>query len=161
MVRETLNGYTIQRRKQNKTEADCLRRNLKREPYEKNISLSESIGKNMGKKTVKEKTKVEQQFDHVKSKITGWEEYRKSGSQLGPWLALLLGALVTTAGLFIGFISIRFSYDFYVGIIVAIIGILIIIAAWNWSGKRSKGERDVEDKILNLKSDLSLLEKER
>jgi hypothetical protein len=114
----------------------------------------------MGKKTVKEKTKIEHQFDHVRSKITGWEEYRKSGSQVGPWILLFLGALVTTGGLFTAFISIRFRYDFYIGIIVAIVGILIIIAAWNWSGKRSKGERDVEDKILNLKSDLSLIEKE-
>jgi hypothetical protein len=129
--------------------------------YEKNISLSEPIGKIMGKKTVKEKTKIEQQFDHVKSKITGWEDYRKSGSQIGPWISLFLGAFVTTAGLFTGIISIRFSTGFYIGIIVMIIGILIIIAAWNWSKKRSKGEKDVEDKILNLKGDLSLLEKER
>jgi hypothetical protein len=115
----------------------------------------------MGKKTPKEQTKIEQQFDHVKSKITGWEEYRKSGSQIGPWMLLFLGALVTTLGFFTVFISIRFSTGFYSGIIVAIVGILIIIAAWNWSGKRSRGEKDVEDKILNLKGDLSLLEKER
>ena len=115
----------------------------------------------MGKKTVKEKTKIEQQFDHVKGKITGWEDYRKSGSQIGPWISLFLGAFVTTAGLFTGIISIRFGMGFYIGIIVMIIGILIILAAWNWSKKRSKGGKDVEDKILNLKGELSLLEKER
>ena len=129
--------------------------------YEKNISLFESIGKNMGKKTPKEQTRIEQQFDHVKSKISGWEDYRKSGSQIGPWMLLFIGALVTTLGFFTAFISIRFSTGFYSGIIVAIMGILIIIAAWNWSGKRSRGEKDIEDKILNLKTDLSLLEKER
>jgi|WetSurMetagenome_2_1015567.scaffolds.fasta_scaffold05341_5 hypothetical protein len=161
MVRETGTHTKSSATNTKKTKAHALIRNLKREPCEKNISLFESIGKTMGKKTVKEKTKVEQQFDHVKSKIEGWEEYRKSGSQVGPLLVLFIGALITTAGLFTGFISIRFSYGFYAGIIVAIVGILIIIAAWNWSGKRSKGERDIEDKILNLKSDLSLLEKER
>jgi hypothetical protein len=110
----------------------------------------------MGKKTVKEKSPIEQQFDTVKSKITGWENYRKSGSQIGPWILLLLGALVTTVGFYSGI----FSNIFIVGIIIGIIGILIIIAAWSWSRKRSKGERDVEDKIFNLKGELSLLEKE-
>jgi hypothetical protein len=124
---------------------------------EKNISLFESIGKNMGKKTVKEKTPIEYQFDQVRSKIEGWENYRKSGSQIGPWILLLLGAFVATAGFFSGI----FSDILVVGIIVGTIGILIIIAAWSWSGKRSKGERDVEDKILNLKGELFLLEKER
>ena len=47
------------------------------------------------------------------------------------------------------------------GISVGIIGILIIIAAWIWSRKRSKGQRDVEEKILTMKGDLALLEKER
>ena len=111
----------------------------------------------MGKKTVKEKTPIEYQFDQVKSKIKGWENYRKSGSQIGPWILLLLGAFVATVGFFSGI----FSDILIVGIIVVTIGILIIIAAWRWSGKRSKGERDVEDKILNLKGELSLLEKER
>jgi hypothetical protein len=124
---------------------------------EKNISLFESIGENMGKKTVKEKTSIEYQFDQVKSKITGWENYRKSGSQIGPWILLLLGALVTTVGFFSGI----FSDILIVGIIVGTIGVLIIIAAWSWSRKRSKGERDVEDKIFNLKGELSLLEKEQ
>jgi hypothetical protein len=124
---------------------------------EKNISLFESIGKNMGKKTVKEKTPIEYQFDQVKSKVKGWENYRKSGSQIGPWILLLLGALVATMGFFSGI----FSDILIVGIIVGTIGILIIIAAWSWSRKRSKGERNVEDKILNLKGELSLLEKER
>ncbi len=111
----------------------------------------------MGKKTVKEKTPIEYQFDQVRSKIKGWENYRKSGSQIGPWILLLLGALVATVGFFSGI----FSDILIVAIIIGIIGILIIIAAWSWSGKRSKGERDVEDKILNLKGELSLLEKER
>jgi len=111
----------------------------------------------MGKKTVTEKTPIEYQFDQVKSKIEGWENYRKSGSQIGPWILLLLGAFVATVGFFSGI----FSDILVVGIIVVTIGILIIIAAWSWSGKRSKGERDVEDKILNLKGELSLLEKER
>jgi hypothetical protein len=107
----------------------------------------------MGKKTIKEKAKIEQQFDHVKSKITGWEDYRKAGSQIGPWILLLLGALVTTLGFFSGI----FSNRFILGIIVGIVGILIIIAAWIWSKRRSKGEKNIEDKILNLKSELSRL----
>jgi hypothetical protein len=111
----------------------------------------------MGKKTVKEKTPLERQFDQVKSKITVWENYRKSGSQIGPWLLLLLGALVTTVGFFSGI----FSDRIILGISVGIIGILIIIAAWSWSGKRSKGKRDVEEKILTMKGELSLFEKER
>ena len=53
----------------------------------------------------------------------------------------------------------------FIGGIVAaffgIIGILIIIAAWSWSEKRSKGQRDVEDIILTMKGELSLFEKER
>jgi len=111
----------------------------------------------MGKKTVKEKTPIEYQFDQVKSKIKGWENYRKSGSQIGPWILLLIGALVATGGVFSGI----FSDILIVAIIVGTIGILIIIAAWSWSRKRSKGERDVKDKILNLKGELSLLKKER
>lgn len=124
---------------------------------EKNISLYEFKGKNMRKKTVKEKPPIDQHFDEVKSKITGWENYRKSGSQIGPWSLLLLGALITTAGFFSGI----FSDRFILGISVGIIGILIIIAAWSWSRKRSKGQRDVEDKILTMKGELFLLEKER
>jgi hypothetical protein len=51
----------------------------------------------MGKKTVKEKTPIEYQFDQVKSKVKGWENYRKSGSQIGPWILLLLGAVEFSA----------------------------------------------------------------
>jgi hypothetical protein len=124
---------------------------------EKNISLFESIGETMGKKTVKEKPPLELQFDHVKDKITGWEKYRNAGSQIGPWIMLLSGALIAT----VGFFSAIFGSITTIGIIVGISGILIIIAAWSWSRKRSKGQRDVEDKILTMKGDLALLEKER
>jgi hypothetical protein len=123
---------------------------------EKNISLLESIGETMGKKAVKEKPRLELQFDHVKDKITGWEKYRNAGSQIGPWIMLLSGALIAT----VGFFSAIFGGRTTVGIIVGIIGILIIIAAWSWSRKRSKGQRDVEDKILTMKGELALLEKE-
>jgi H+/gluconate symporter-like permease len=61
----------------------------------------------------------------------------------------------------VGFFSAIFGSRTTLGIIVGIIGILIIIAAWSWSGKRSKGQRDVEEKILTMKGELSLLEKER
>jgi hypothetical protein len=111
----------------------------------------------MGKKAVKEKTPLELQFNQVMSRISGWEKDLKSGSQIGPWILLFLGALVTTAGFF----SVFFSERFLAGILVGIMGLLIIIVAWNWSGKRSKGERDIDDKILNLKGELSIIEKER
>jgi hypothetical protein len=111
----------------------------------------------MGKKTVKEKPPLELQFDHVKDKITGWEKYRNAGSQIGPWIMLLSGALIATVGFFSAIAGGRTT----IGIIVGIIGIMIIIAAWSWSRKRSKGQRDVEDKILTMKGDLALLEKER
>jgi len=111
----------------------------------------------MGKKAVKEKTPLELQFNQVMSRISGWEKDLKSGSQVGPWILLFLGALVTTAGFF----SVFFSNRFLAGIIVGIMGILIIIVAWSWSGKHSKGERDIDDKILKLKGELSVLEKER
>ena len=111
----------------------------------------------MGKKAVKEKTPLELQFNQVMNRISGWEKDLKSGSQVGPWILLFLGALVATAGFF----SVFFSDRFLAGIIVGIMGILIIIVAWNWSGKRSKGERDIDDKILNLKGELSIIEKER
>ncbi len=110
----------------------------------------------MGKKTLKEKTDIEQHYDKVKSKITGLEKDRKAGSQIGPWIVLLLGALVTTVGLYSGIFSDRF-----IGFIVGIIGVLIIVAAWIWSKRRSIGDGNVEDKILNLKGELSRLEKER
>jgi len=111
----------------------------------------------MREKTEKPKPQIEQHFEHVKNKIVEWEIDRKAGSQIGPWIILLIGALVTT----VGFFNSIFGDRFMVGIIVGIIGILIIIAAWIWSKRRSKGERDVEDIILNLKGDLSRLEKER
>jgi len=111
----------------------------------------------MGKKTVQEKPPLELQFDHVKDKITGWEKYRNAGSQIGPWIMLLSGALIATVGIF----SAVFGSRTTIGIIAGISGILIIIAAWSWSRKRSKGQRDVEDKILTMKGDLALLEKER
>ena len=111
----------------------------------------------MRKKTEKPKPQIEQHFEHVKNKIAEWELDRKTGSQIGPWIILIIGALVTT----VGFFTSIFGDRFMVGIIVGIIGILIIIGAWIWSKRRSKGERDVEDKILNLKGDLSRLEKER
>jgi hypothetical protein len=123
---------------------------------EKNISLFESIGETMGKKAVKEKPPLELQFDHVKDKITGWEKYRNAGSQIGPWIMLLSGALIATVGFFSAILGGRTT----IGIIVGIIGIMIIIAAWSWSRKRSKGQRDVEDKILTMKGELALLEKE-
>ena len=125
--------------------------------HEKNISLFELNGRNMGKKTIKEKPPLELQFDHVKDKITGWEKYRNAGSQIGPWIMLLSGALIAT----VGFFSAIFGGRTTIGISVGIIGILIIIAAWVWSRKRSKGQRDVEEKILTMKGDLALLEKER
>lgn len=134
------------------------KRNRKQsERKEKNISLYEFKGENMREKMVKEKPAIELQFDHVKDKITGWEKYRDAGSQIGPWIMLLSGALIAT----VGFFSAIFGSRTTIGIIVGISGILIIIAAWNWSRKRSKGQRDVEDKILTMKGDLALLEKER
>jgi hypothetical protein len=111
----------------------------------------------MGKKAVKEKTPLDLQFSQVMSRISGWEKDLKSGSQIGPLILLFLGALVTTAGFF----SIFFSDRSLPGVIAGIMGILIIIIAWIWSGKRSKGEKDIDDKILNLKGELSILEKER
>jgi hypothetical protein len=125
--------------------------------HEKNISLFEINGRNMGKKTIKEKPPLELQFDHVKDKVSGWEKYRTAGSQIGPWIMLLSGALIAT----VGFFGTIFGGRTTIGISVGIIGILIIITAWIWSGKRSKGQRDVEEKILTLKGDLALLEKER
>ena len=111
----------------------------------------------MRKKPAKAKPQIELHFEHVKNKITEFEKDLKAGSQTGPWILLLTGALVTTVGFFNGIFSDRFN----LGIIVGIIGILIIIAAWIWSKRRSKDEKTVEDTILKLKGDLSSLEKER
>jgi len=118
---------------------------------------SNERGKTMRKKTAKAKPQIELHFEHVKNKITEWEKDLKAGSQTGPWIMLLIGALVTTVGFFNGIFRDRFT----IGIIVGIIGILIIIAAWIWSKRRSKYDKNVEDTILKLKGDLSSLEKER
>ncbi|MCJ7742572.1 MAG: hypothetical protein MUO95_07840, partial [Methanoregula sp.] len=61
----------------------------------------------------------------------------------------------------VGFFNGIFSNRFIIGFIVGMIGILIIIAAWIWSKRRSKDEKTVDDTILKLKGDLSSLEKER
>ena len=111
----------------------------------------------MRKKTAKTKPQIELHFEQVKNKITEWEKDLKAGSQTGPWIMLLTGALVTTVGFFNGI----FSNRFIIGFIVGMIGILIIIAAWIWSKRRSKDEKTVDDTILKLKGDLSSLEKER
>jgi uncharacterized membrane-anchored protein YhcB (DUF1043 family) len=44
--------------------------------------------------------------------------------------------------------------------IVGIIGLLIIILAWRLSKQRSKGERTIDDKIMNFKNELSRIEKD-
>jgi tryptophan-rich sensory protein len=90
------------------------------------------------------------------SKITAWEQERSSGSQVVPWILLILGALVTTLGLFYGI----FQGSFTIGIIIGIIGLLIIVLAWRLSKQRSKGERTIDDKIINFKNELSRIEKE-
>jgi ABC-type multidrug transport system fused ATPase/permease subunit len=110
----------------------------------------------MGKKAVVEKPRLEQHYDYVMSKITVWEQERSSGSQIVPWVLLILGAFVTTVGFFYGI----FRGSFTIGLIVGIIGVLIIIIAWRLSKKRSKGERTIDDKIMNLKTELSRIEKE-
>jgi len=123
---------------------------------EKNISLSEPIGKIMGKNTVVEKPPLEQHYDQAMSKVSEWEKWRKAGSQIGPWILLFIGAFITTAGFFYGI----FWGMFTLGIIVGLMGILIIISAWLWSKKRSKGEKTIDDKIVNFKNELSRIEKE-
>ena len=110
----------------------------------------------MGKKAVVEKPRLEKHYDYVMSKITAWEQERSSGSQIVPWVLLLFGAFVTTLGIFYGI----FRGSFTIGMIIGIIGILMIIFAWRLSKKRSKGERTIDDKIMNLKTELSRIEKE-
>jgi uncharacterized membrane protein len=110
----------------------------------------------MGKKGVVEKPRLEQHYDYVMSKITAWEQERSSGSQVVPWILLILGAFVTTLGLFYGI----FRGSFTIGMIVGIIGILIIFLAWRLSKQRSKGERTIDDKIIDFKNELSRIEKE-
>ena len=110
----------------------------------------------MGKKAVVEKPRLEQHYDYVMGKITAWERDRSSGSQIVPWILLILGAFVTTVGIFYG-IS---GGSFTIGAIIGIIGILIIILAWQLSKQHSKGERTIDDKIMNFKNELSRIEKE-
>jgi hypothetical protein len=109
----------------------------------------------MGKKAVVEKPRLEQHYDYVMSKITAWEQERSSGSQIVPWVLLILGAFVTTVGLFYGI----FWSSFTISMIVGMIGLLIIILAWQLSKQRSKGERTIDDKIINFKNELSRIEK--
>jgi len=110
----------------------------------------------MGKKTVVEKPPLEQHYDKVMGKIMAWEKDRSSGSQIGPVMMLLLGAFITTVGLFYGLFWGRFT----IGLIIGLIGLLIIISAWLWSKKRSKGEKTIDDKIVNFRNELSSIEKE-
>jgi heme O synthase-like polyprenyltransferase len=110
----------------------------------------------MGKKAVVEKPRLERHYDNVMSKIMTWEEERSSASQIVPWILLILGAFVTTVGFFYGIFWGRFT----IGLIVGIIGILIIIFAWQLSKERSKGAKTIDDKIINFKNELSRIEKE-
>jgi heme O synthase-like polyprenyltransferase len=105
----------------------------------------------MGKKAVVEKPRLEQHYDNVMSKITAWEQEQSSASQIVPWILLILGAFVTTLGIFYGI----FRGSFTIGMIIVIIGILMIILAWRVSKKRSKGEGTIDDKIMNFKTELS------
>jgi hypothetical protein len=111
----------------------------------------------MGKKEVVEKPRLEQHYDHVMSKMTAWEQERSSGSQIVPWVLLILGAFVTTLGIFYGI----FWGSFTVGVIIGIIGILMIVIAWRLSKQRSPGAKNIDDKISNLKNELSSIEKDR
>jgi hypothetical protein len=133
-----------------------LRRYLKRVYREKNISLSEPKGQFMGKKKEAQKPRLEQHYDNVMSKIMAWEQDRSSGSQIIPWILLLLGAFVTTLGIFYGI----FRGSFTIGMIIVIIGILMIILAWRMSKKRSKGAKTIDDKIISFKNELFHIEKE-
>ena len=110
----------------------------------------------MGKKAVVEKPRLEQHFDTVMGKITAWEQERSSGSQIVPWILLVLGAFVTTLGIFYGI----FRGSLTIGMIIGITGILMIILAWRFSKQRSKGESTIDDKIMNFKTELSRIEKE-
>ena len=110
----------------------------------------------MGKKAVVEKPRLEQHYDYVMGKITAWEQERSSGSQIVPWILLILGAFVTTLGIFYGI----FRGSFTIGMIIGIIGILMIVLAWRLSKQRSKGAKNIDDNIINLKNELSRIEKE-
>jgi ABC-type multidrug transport system fused ATPase/permease subunit len=133
-----------------------MRRYLKQGYREKNISLSGPKGQFMGKKKVAQKSRLEQHYDNVMSKITAWEQDRSSGSQIVPWILLILGAFVTTLGIFYGI----FRGSFTIGMIIVIIGILMIILAWQMSKKRSKGAKTIDDKIISFKHELFHIEKE-
>jgi uncharacterized membrane protein len=110
----------------------------------------------MGKKKVVKKPRLDQHYDNVMSKITAWEQERSSGSQIVPWILLILGAFVTTLGIFYGILQGSFT----TGMIIVIIGILMIILAWRLSKKRSKDAKTIDDKIINFKNELSRIEKE-
>ena len=110
----------------------------------------------MGKKAVVEKPRLEQHYDNVMSKITAWEQERSSGSQIVPWIVLILGAFVTSMGIFYGL----FRSSLTIGMIIGIIGILMIIIAWRLSKQHSKAAKNIDDKIINLKNELSRIEKE-
>ncbi len=101
-------------------------------------------GKNMKGKKGNAPSPIEQQFEHVRNDIAGL----KPASQTGPWILLLLGAFVTTAGFFSG------------RNLVGILGIPIIMIAWVWSKSRSDAPKTHEDTIFGLKGELSRLEKE-
>jgi uncharacterized membrane protein len=110
----------------------------------------------MGKKAVVEKPRLEQHYDNVMGKIMVWEQERSSGSQIVPWILLILGAFVTTLGIFYGI----FRGSITIGMIIGITGILMIILAWQLSKQHSKCERTIDDKIINFKTELSRIEKE-
>ena len=109
-----------------------------------NYILTRMKGKNMKGKKGKAPSPIELQFEDVKNNIAGL----KPASQTGPWILLLFGALVTTVGFFSG------------RILVGILGIPVIVIAWIWSDRRSGGKKTPEDTILQLKGELSRIEKE-
>jgi uncharacterized membrane protein len=110
----------------------------------------------MGKKAVVEKPRLEQHYDNVMGKITAWEQERSSGSQIVPWILLILGAFVTTLGIFYSI----FRGSYTMGVIIGITGILMIILAWRLSTQHSKGAKTIDDNIMNFKTELSRIERE-
>ena len=110
----------------------------------------------MGKKAVVEKPRLEQHYDNVMSNITAWEQERSSGSQIVPWILLILGAFVTTLGIYYGI----FRGSFTIGVIIGLTGILMIILAWRLSKQGSKDAKTIDDKIMNFKTELSRIERE-
>ena len=93
-------------------------------------------------------TPKEQRIEQVKNKIAESEKDVKAASQIGPWVTLFIGALVTTGAFYGG------------GIILGIFGILIIIIGVIWSNNRKKDEKSLKDAIFQLKGELYNLEKE-